>query len=152
MRLFGVKIYGVDILASGAVIYSDCALLPYKKELAVAFSGIAANLVFSLCTYVFHVFSKDIYSMFSCVCSLFLALINVIPLKNLDGGRMLYALVHVRMKNSEKADKICFAAFYISSFFVICGTFAVLRITQFNLSLIVFCVCVVLSFYAENRV
>ena len=48
MKLFKVKIYCVDLYLSGGIIRSESALLPYKKELAVAFSGIFANLVFAL--------------------------------------------------------------------------------------------------------
>ena len=150
MKLFKVKIYCVDLYLSGGIIRSESALLPYKKELAVAFSGIFANLVFALGAFVFHLFSRDIFSFFTVFCNLILAFLNLIPQKNLDGGRILFILSHTLFE-SEKADGICSAAFKISSVLFIFASAFALCFTRFNFSLVILCVCVILSVFAENQ-
>ena len=86
MKLFGVKIHSVTVLPCGAEISSDVSLLPYKKEALVALAGALANIVTGLVSYTVFLFSKDIYSLFFAVSSAFLAFVNLVPAKSLDGA------------------------------------------------------------------
>lgn len=68
--------------------------LPYRDELCIAAAGPLANFLAAMCTValVALVGAFD-GALFFTVCNLALALLNLMPVSGLDGGRMLSALV-----------------------------------------------------------
>ena len=102
MKIFGVNIYSVYVLPCGAEINSDVSLLPYKREAVVALSGIAVNLVTGFISFAVWFFTRDIYTLFFFVCSLFLAFVNLVPVPSFDGARALEAILSEKCTEEQK--------------------------------------------------
>lgn len=84
MKLLGVKIQGLTLLPAGIDIESDKNRVSYQKELAISLSGGAMNIL------IFLLFWE--YEFFACA-NLLYALLNLLPIKGLDGGSVLESVL-----------------------------------------------------------
>ena len=150
MKAFGVKIHSIEILPSGALICSDSELLEYKKEAVIAISGVFINLIFALTAYVFYLFIGDIYSLFFCLSNALLLLINIVPVKTLDGNRALTAIIYGALPY-EKAQKIMDTVEYLSFVLLVFLAWGLLMLTGCNFSLVIFCVYIFFGVYARDE-
>ena len=82
------KIERIRIMPMGMDIKYSSGVVSYKSDIFVLFCGCFFNLVFAL------IFAK--YKLFSSI-SLYLAVINSLPVRMLDGGRILenFFLLHL---------------------------------------------------------
>ncbi len=150
MRLFGADIFSVCILPCGVVISSDCTKLSYKKEALTALSGIAANLVTGGTALAAWFIFKDIYLLFFVFCSLFFAVINLIPVKTFDGARALKALL-LHYFCQEKTDGIMDNVYYFAFLLLVLASLYVLVVTDGNFSLVILLCVVFISVYAGEE-
>lgn len=150
MKLFDVKIHSVSVLAFGAEISSDAALLPYHKEALTALSGIVFNGVSGVIALAVRIFTNDIYTLFFAVCSLFLALINLVPVPGFDGARALQAILCARL-GGERAVCIMDTVHYFAFLLLVLAALYVMKITEGNLSLVIFLCCVFMGVYARKE-
>ena len=84
MALFGIAIERITVLPIGIDIKRRHKCISYEKDIILALAGIAVNLS------VFFIFKK--YGFFAYT-NLLYALINLIPIKGLDGGNALEAFL-----------------------------------------------------------
>ena len=78
----------------------------------VALCGPASNLLFGgLSLLYMHTLGYNSDVLFFCISSFSLAFFNLLPIRGLDGGQMLFLLLRGRL--GERADKLIF----LSSFF-----------------------------------
>lgn len=96
MALLGISIERVTLLPIGIDIKRHQKYISYPKEMILALAGIAVNLL------VFIIFRK--YEFFAYT-NLLYALINLIPIKGLDGGCALEAFL-LSVCDYDTADRI----------------------------------------------
>lgn len=105
MCLFGEKIHYVELSLFGMRIEKQSSLLSYGKEALIAMGGIILNFLFSLFGFVMYLASKSTDFLFFAVVNGFIALINMIPVKVLDFGRCIHAVLSGRYEE-EKSERI----------------------------------------------
>ena len=87
-KLCGIPLVDMRLGIFGATLKTDRSLCSYGKEIILAAAGPAANLVcFALCS-LFPV-RTDATELLS-IASLCLAILNLLPVSELDGGRIVY--------------------------------------------------------------
>jgi len=92
-RLLGVKFKTLSLNLFGARLGLATPLYSYKKEFLLCAAGPAINLVtgaVALCVYNSRLPNEHI--LFFAIASFFLAVLNLLPIKSFDGGRMLLCL------------------------------------------------------------
>lgn len=149
LKAFGTVVHGITVLPFGAVIRSDAAKLSYRREAAAALAGPLANLAAAAGAALFFALQRDVYSLFFCLCNCFLAAVNLVPVKTLDGGRALEAAFYARF-SPEKAEKRLEAVSYVSFVFLTFSALALLAFTGCNFSLVILCVYLFLCVYAKD--
>ena len=149
MKAFGVEIYGITILPTGAVIRSNAASLPYSREIAVDAGGIIFNLVSSLAALAANLILHDSYSLFFYFCGTLLAAVNALPIKTLDGGRIATAILSSRL-GVDSAQRYVEAISYISFVALTFASLWLLTVTGCNFSLIVLTVYIFICAYAKE--
>ena len=87
-KLCGIPLVDMKLGIFGATLTTDRALCSYGKEILLASAGPATNLLcFALCS-LLRVECEAI-ELF-CVASWGLAILNLLPIRELDGGRIVY--------------------------------------------------------------
>ncbi len=127
-------------------------LLSYRKEALVALAGPAFNLVTAALGRLFggRLFSGDPLSFFITV-SLALALINLLPIGTLDGGRIVRCLLISRFE-PRITDTVCRLLSLLSLFCLWCLSVYALMRTGDSLSLFLFSVSLFLRILSDKDV
>lgn len=76
----------------GASLSIESSMTSYKNEMAIAFGGPLANLLCALLTSRFYS-AENVFLQGFFICSIFLAALNLLPIIDLDGGRILLCLL-----------------------------------------------------------
>ena len=99
----------------GASLSIDSAVTSYKNEIAVAIAGPLTNLLCALLIYCTVGIEDRFFEAFF-VCSLFLALLNLLPISDLDGGRILLCALSLFLPcyTANKLLRICSFVFVFS--------------------------------------
>ena len=147
----GYKLNRITLMPFGAVVSGDLDGLKCADELKIALAGPFLNLTIGLFFVSLWWIYPEIYAYtdIAAQANFTLALINFIPVYPLDGGRVAYAFLSLRLKR-ETAGKICriagvifavalFALFIISLFFT------------FNLSFLFFSLFVLFGALDKNK-
>ena len=131
MAIFGIGIESVTLLPVGIDIKRRQKYISYPKELILALAGIAVNLS------VFFIFRK--YEFFAYT-NLLYALINLIPIKGLDGGNALEAFLlsvceYERAERTARAVSFVFLVFLwmlgVYILFVLNGNISIFALSVF---------------------
>ncbi len=122
----------------GASLCPESSLFSYKKEIALCLCGpLASILSAALAVHIFGMSNDNIFVL----SSLALGILNLLPVKDFDGGRTLYALCCLFMSalGAERVLKISsfLVLFCLWSF----SLYLLLRVGS-SLSLFVFCLSV----------
>ena len=136
MSLCGQKIKKITVLPFGVDIKKSHSVTSYKADIAVSSAGLAVNLaVFILCFFL----PKSAWAEQLRSANLFLMAVNILPIKNLDGGQVIEKLLCLRL-DPDTADRII----NICSFFclVVVGSVAVwlLMSSGYNFTLLFMCI------------
>lgn len=149
MKIFGVEIYSITVLPFGAVIRSDASSLSYRREATVALSGAAVNLACAASCGISFLFINNIHIMFFGICNLFLAAVNLIPVKSLDGARALEAILYMYIPIHKVRD--CMESVSYFSFVVLTvAALVLLSATGCNFSLVIMCVYLFICVYVRD--
>lgn len=105
MCLFGQKIHYVELSLFGMRIEKQTALLSYKNEAVIAMGGIMLNFLFLVFGIVIYFLSESQDFLFFSVINGFIAIINMIPVKVLDFGRCINAVLCQKYEE-EKSEII----------------------------------------------
>ena len=89
-RALGIGLRALEIGPLGATIRVQGGLISYKKEWLLCFAGPLFNL---LSAAVVALLLRGEFSRLFCPISIMIALLNLLPLRGFDGGRMLAAAV-----------------------------------------------------------
>ena len=138
-----VRLESLDIGIFGARINLDPAIYSYDDEIAVCIGGPAINLisadVAAIVARLFSIHGEGVY--FFIFSSLSLAIINLLPIKSFDGGRILFALLAKRLSLSV-AERIINVSSFVSLFVIWALSLYLLLRTSASLSLFIFSVSV----------
>jgi stage IV sporulation protein FB len=140
IKLNKFKISNVEILPFGINIsINDNGLTSYKTDIIIALSGPMANIICAAVIFlIIKINGYDSILFFSFLTNMLYAIINLFPVKSLDGGRVIELLL--KMFAPENLSYIIFTA--ISSVFLgILSIFAffVLMVTGYNFTWILLC-------------
>ncbi len=132
MAFFGIGIESVTLLPIGIDIKRQRKYISYTKEIILALAGIAVNLL------VFFIFKE--YEFFAYT-NLLYALINLIPIKGLDGGNALEAFL-LSCFDMERADRVLRAVSFV--FIILLWMFGVYILFILNGNISIFALSVFL--------
>ena len=99
LNKFGVKISEFKISLFGANIKTESfKKIPIKNEIIILFSGSLINFTFSIVLYFINLFIKN--EMFNklILINLGLAIFNLLPFYNFDGGKIIETLLKYKFK------------------------------------------------------
>lgn len=150
LKTNGVNIYGITVLPFGAVIRSDAEKLTYRKETWAALAGPFAGLCAAAVSGVLFLVLRDPYTLFFAAANVTLSLVNLVPVRTLDGGRALEAWAFSRMP-FEKAECVAENVSYGAFVFLTFASLGLLAFTGCNFSLVIFCVCLFISAYGKRN-
>lgn len=127
----GAPVMRFDIEPWGGRIYYG-GFTAYKQELVIALGGILFNLICAPLGMIpcFGVYGK----MFFCSCVIY-AIVNIIPIKTLDGGEVLRCVLSLRERvcNEEGIKR---AINFVSTVFLLVLGVTVCIVSGFNLSVV----------------
>ena len=134
-RICKIELKELRLGIFGASLTPASSLCSYKKEILLCLSGPAVNL---LCFALFlPLCNSSELAEFFAVSSLFLGILNLLPIHDLDGGRILKCLLCEKL-SYDLADTICRAlSFLLVTAMWLTSVYLLLR-TSASLSLFVF--------------
>lgn len=141
MLIFGIKPDSISLDISGIKISKREISLSFTEECIVAICGPFMNLVFML------IFASDKDSLVFMINS-GLFLINILPVKSLDGGRFIFYLVS-RFKNETAAMKVIFLLEVVTILFVAVLLVVLFYVNNVNSSIVMFSVILVVMIISE---
>lgn len=87
--LLKIKLDSFSLKLFKANIGVTLPLYSYKHELLLSLAGPIFNIISGIIAmYIYHRFYSNEYILFSIVASFFLAILNLLPIKGFDGGRI----------------------------------------------------------------
>lgn len=93
MEFFHIKMKNIAFSCSGMNIGYDGKYTPYLQEIAVAFSGPAANMFLSLLALIIFKKAEDESFIILLAISTAVGIFNLLPVKYLDGGKILHCIL-----------------------------------------------------------
>ena len=146
--VLGIRLRSLEIGPLGATIRVCEGLISYKKEWLLCFSGPLFNLVSA--AMVAFLIPQNEFSRLFCPISMIIALLNLLPLRGFDGGRMLGAAV-----GYVAGPRVAARALSYLSLITVIGLwiFSVYLLLRFgaSLSLFVFTVTVFYRIFIEKE-
>lgn len=151
MKLTKCNISQILICPFGAEIKTNTNILSYVQESIIYLSGPLFNLLFAVISFVLFLISKSPPLLFLCFSNFALFFVNILPIKNLDGGKTLECILSSKDKNGLlTTEKVCELFSCVGIFVLTLVSLYILHITQYNFSLLIFCAYLIISTYAKN--
>jgi len=147
----GYSMQNITLMPYGAVISGNISGLKFKDETLLALGGPLLNLIVALFfTALWWVF-PDIYAFTDIVvtANLTIALVNFIPAYPLDGGRILFSMLAVKLGESKAAKIVRGAGFVF--FIALIGLFAYSCFTEINISILFFAIFILAGLSSKYR-
>lgn len=149
MLACGVEVYSVEVLPFGAEIHSGVHSSSYFVETLSALGGCIANVLTGAVAFSAYLVFGDAYTLFFAFASAFLALINLVPIRTLDGAEALHAVLS-QLFGKERAEKISAVVSYFSLVTLMLFSSVVFAKLGGNLSLAFFCVYIFICAYVKS--
>lgn len=146
MLIFKCRPASISVGVFGVKIEKLNSLLSYFRECIVALCGPFVNLIFAVLFFVLMKENSELYIPFAVNTGLFV--INLMPVKALDGGRFLYAFLSMGLDEDKcgKILKICETV----TIFVLCIVMLLSVAAGYaNTSFVFFCLALVSIITAE---
>jgi membrane-associated protease RseP (regulator of RpoE activity) len=151
-RILNINLKELKVGIFGAGLSCDTYSLSYKDEILLCLGGPFINLISaSLC----YAFLKNYFVIFPYIktfvfSSLFLGLINLLPIKDFDGGRIFYALLAKKFSPKISITIQKYISFVIVFIMWSFSLFLLIKYS-FSLSLFIFSLSLFVKiFMAEN--
>ncbi len=94
------------------------SLSSFKKDIAVSLCGPLFNIIIFFTLYLNFLLYKNYEILIFALINLLIAIFNLLPLKGLDGGKILHSIISLK-SSGEKADKVISVVTLIFSFFTV---------------------------------
>ena len=147
--LCDVKIKELRLDIFGAALTPDHAFCSYKKEIAVAAGGPLVNLIFAFFILAFGGGRGAFLELFM-MASFFLGALNLLPIRDFDGGRILHCLISC-VFCVRAADIFCAVTSFV--ILLVLWLLSVYMMLQFgaSLSLFVFSFALLCKIFLLNK-
>lgn len=137
-RLCKIPLKELRLGIFGAALTPTSAIYSYKKEILLAISGPLVNILSGIFMILFFDVGSGFLELFT-EASLFLGVLNLLPITDFDGGRVLFCLI-----SYEFSPKVAFTVLKTTSFILVLSlwifsVYLLLRLSS-TLSLFVFSV------------
>ncbi len=110
-------------------------LIGYKKEALIALGGVLGNALLIIIGICFYLSEKSVWSVRLSAVNVFIALFNLIPVKQLDAGRCLECVL-CGCTDEEKAESVLNLISKAAVLFVAVGCVLYNIFVSFNISFI----------------
>jgi stage IV sporulation protein FB len=135
-KLCSIQLKELKLGIFGAALSTTSRLCSYKKEIILCVAGPAVNLILGAALLPFFESSVPLIRFFT-LSSLFLGFLNILPIHDLDGGRILKCILSQKL-DPTTADKICKTlSFCLVSTMWLTSVYLIIRVSS-SLSLFVF--------------
>ncbi len=135
LKALNIKKPELSLGLCGAVIKADTSSLSYRSEILVFISGAAVNLLASFTALIVLRSGFNTRLVFFFFANLFYAGLNILPLKNFDGGRCLECIL-LLITDPFKVDRIMNKVYFIGSAVLLFITVYGMQVFGFNLTLV----------------
>ena len=147
IKLTNAGISEISLLPFGAEIKMKNNV-GYIEEFVIALSGPFINIVSGALFYIIYRIYPCPQMLFCIISSLFLALVNLIPVKGFDGGRCVRCTA-LYFLQYEKALKLINASELLSLILLTIFSLATIKLSGFNISLCAICIYLFVSVYSK---
>ena len=135
-RLCNISLKEMKLGIFGAALTPTDSFISYKKEILLAASGPLANIFCVLISLLLLNQKNDFFELFVSA-SIFLGILNTLPILGFDGGRILYCIIAYKT-SPNTADSILKASSFILVFTLwALSVYLLLRLSS-TLSLFIF--------------
>ncbi len=147
----GYRLKKITLMPFGAVISGDTQNLRPADQFKIALAGPFLNLGVGLLFVAFWWIYPELYTYTDVVveANMSLALINFLPIFPLDGGRVLFSILAIKLKNST-ASKICKGIGLVFSLLLL-ALFVASCFFSVNISLLFFSLFVFAGVFDKNK-
>ena len=147
----GYRLNKITLMPFGAVVSGDIDGLNFKDNIKIALAGPLLNIAIGLLFIAFWWVFPEIYPFTEVVveANLSLAIVNLLPVFPLDGGRVLSASLSIAF-GKDKAFKICKITSVVFSVLLITA-FAITVFNTVNYSLLFFSAFVLVGGLGSNK-
>ena len=134
-RICGVPIKELRLDIFGASLVIQKAICSYGREIFVAASGPTVNIL--MCIGLLGIYRTNAFFSLLFAASLFLAVLNLLPIQDFDGGRILYCSVAI-LASERTAAHVCPVLSFMILLFLWMLSVYFLLVSGATLSLFVF--------------
>ena len=147
----GYKLNKITLMPFGAIVSGNIEGLRFSDEIKIALGGPLINLVIGLFFVATWWVFPETYAFTDVIVqtNFSLAIINLLPIFPLDGGRVLSASI-TGLLGKRKAQIICKIIGLIFALFL-CVCFIISIFNQVNLSLLFFCAFVLFGTFSKDK-
>ena len=151
--MLGVRLTAFELSVFGAKLDMENGIFSYSQETAICAAGPAINLLSAefvavICR-ICGIESDG--ARFFVLASLSLGIINLLPIRSFDGGRILFSILS-RLSTLQTAERTLEIASFLSLFFSWCVSLYLLLRTSSSLSLFVFSISIFANiFIGDNK-
>ena len=138
----------VDIF--GASLSPESNNFSYKDEIFLCMCGPMFNFISSAFVLPFWFYSKYDTLLYFILASLALALLNLLPIKGFDGGRIFHALLCI-ISDQDKANTIISVISFLCILFLWILSVYMLLIARSNLSLFIFSISLFIKIFVKEN-
>lgn len=148
-RLLGTRLSSMKLGIFGASLSMDAHTTSYKSEILIALAGPAANLI-SAAIIICLASAPSVFVQMLLSASIFLGLLNLLPISDFDGGRILFCFiaVHGSLNLANVILKITSFVFLFSLW--VLSVYLILRLGA-SLSLFVFSASVFCKTFIKEK-
>lgn len=135
----------------GARLSMNSSLCSYKDEITICAAGPLTNLIFAYLTKLLMIYfqiESPIFNIFI-FSSISLAVINLLPIRSFDGGRILYSIIS-NLSTPQKAEHTVEALSFFLLFTLWCISVYLLLKTSASLSLFIFSSYLFISLFVKS--
>ncbi len=138
------ELTGINIIRNQEIAIST------KNEILISFGGPFVNALMTLASSVILVFfNNEVLLTFACI-NLILMTFNLLPVKKLDGGRILYFLLSTRL-DFTVCSKVLNVTSLCFIFLIFVWGIYIFVASRYNFSLIIIAVFLFISYFNDNE-
>ena len=135
-RLLGTRLSSMRLGIFGASLSMDSHTTSYKNEILIALAGPLANLTSAIIILLF-VSELSAFTEMFLAASIFLGLLNLLPISDFDGGRILFCIIAIKSSLHLASTVLKLTSFFFVFSLWTLSVYLILRLGA-SLSLFVF--------------